>query len=101
MGYVYYHGEGREQNFDKALEWFERAASHGKNSDADALFMLGAAYNEGEIVERDVLKAISYYEKAAYLENFDAWDDLAELARSGIKEAGEAYERMKNRKTIF
>ena len=62
LGNMYYYGQGVNQDYAKAIEWYERAAEQGN---AAAQFNLGLMYDFGKGVERDYAKAIEWYEKAA------------------------------------
>lgn len=50
LGDAYYYGYDVEKDFDKAIEWFKKAAAKGN---ADALFSVGYMYDYGEGVEED------------------------------------------------
>ena len=69
LGNRYSISEGVEQNYTKAVEYYERAANLGNS---DALYNLGVCYYKGYGVEQNYTKAIKYYERAANLGNFDA-----------------------------
>jgi TPR repeat protein len=63
----YRRGFGVSRNYDKALEWYEKAAAKG---DADAMFDLGELYQEGQDeggqgVPRNYDTAREWYEKSA------------------------------------
>ncbi|MCD7948687.1 MAG: sel1 repeat family protein [Erysipelotrichaceae bacterium] len=55
LGQMYWHGTGIEKNQEKALQYFEKAASL-KNS--KALFMIGTCYHYGTFKNTDYTKAI-------------------------------------------
>lgn len=62
IGEKYYYGNGVEQSYEKAVEWYEKAANHGY---ADAQCSLGYMYSSGKGVKQNYRKAVEWYEKAA------------------------------------
>ena len=80
VGYLYYYGQGTEQDADKALEWFEKAAEAGSG---DGFGMLGYIYDVGEGVPEDPAKAFEYYQKAADLNSGFAIYNLAIMYLKG------------------
>ena len=80
VGYLYYYGQGTEQDADKALEWFEKAAEAGSG---DGFGMLGYIYDVGEGVPEDPAKAFEYYQKAANLNSGFAIYNLAIMYLKG------------------
>ncbi|MDY0351880.1 MAG: tetratricopeptide repeat protein [Desulfobulbaceae bacterium] len=66
LGALYKNGEGVEQNYDKALEWYTKSAEQGY---ADAQVILGAMYYTGQGVEQDKSKAFEWWSKAAAQDN--------------------------------
>lgn len=60
LGYLYYEGEGVEQNYNEAVKWYKKAA---KQDYAPAQLALGECYYFGECVEQDYKKAVYWYEK--------------------------------------
>ena len=62
LGLCYVHGEGTEQDIDKAVECFNDAAHRGV---PEAQYELGVCYRRGEGVEQDIKTALYWYEKAA------------------------------------
>ena len=63
-------------NNDKnAVKWLEEAA---ENDDPNAIYKIGELYEQGKIVDKNVSKAISFYEKAANLKNAPAIVSLLE-----------------------
>lgn len=45
LGYMYDFGEGVSQNYDKAFEWYSKAANQGH---IEAQFYLGLIYDNGK-----------------------------------------------------
>ena len=60
---MYMQGECVEQNGQKALEWFSRAADQGLQG---AMTTIGMMYREGNGVERDEEKARDWFRKAGF-----------------------------------
>lgn len=73
---MYYDGEGVEQDYAKAAEWFALAAEQGE---IEAQYTLGYIYLNGEGVEQDLDKAVEYYQLAADQGSEDADAKLSEL----------------------
>ncbi len=61
--------DNNSSNDTEAITLLSEAA---KQNNADAAFLLGVAYSEGNITEKDLKKALSWYEKAADLGDKDA-----------------------------
>lgn len=72
----YYRGEGTEQDYKKAAEWFQTAAEKGNH---DAQFILGCQYEEGNGVEQNYESAVYWYKKSAEQENEKAKEALRRL----------------------
>lgn len=62
LGDRYYYGEKVEQNYEKALEWFKKAALQGEPL---SQYNLGGCYELGRGVLPSKEKAYSWYQKAA------------------------------------
>ena len=80
LGLMYLFGEGVEQNYGKAFEWFEKSAEQGN---AGAQNNLGVMYDRGEGVEQDYAKAFEWYEKAAEQGDADAQYNLGVMYKRG------------------
>ena len=76
LGNLYRDGNGVRQDFNKALEWYEKAAARNNEY---ALYNLGMMYEFGEGVYPDLSKAREYYGKAAAKGNEDAKEALASM----------------------
>ena len=72
LGDCYAEGHGVEQDYDKALTWYRRAAKQGNHI---AQRKLGDCYAEGHGVEQDLVEAAKWYRLAA-----EYGDDKAEAA---------------------
>lgn len=78
---MFSHGlYGLEQDADKALTWFKRAA---KKKHANAQWRLGYMYLNGIGVDQDFSAALSWLRKAAKQNNSAALFYLAELYEKG------------------
>lgn len=62
IGKMYALGYGTEQDFQKAAEWYEKAAVDGNPF---AAYALGCLYRRGQGVEKDEARAIAYFQAAA------------------------------------
>ncbi|MCS3903780.1 TPR repeat protein [Methylohalomonas lacus] len=62
LGYLYHTGEGVEQDYQVALDWYRRAAEQGQ---PDAQYNLGVAYAFGHGVDPDPVQASEWYRRAA------------------------------------
>ncbi|WP_163366756.1 tetratricopeptide repeat protein, partial [Klebsiella aerogenes] len=69
-----------EQDHEKAVTWYTKAAEQGH---ADAQYNLAVSYDEGEGVERDGSKAVFWYTKAANQGNRDAQNNLGVMYDEG------------------
>ena len=59
---MYHHGQGVDVNYEKAFEWWEKAAKQGE---AEAQYNLGSMYENGHGVDQDDSMAMRWYAKAA------------------------------------
>jgi len=62
LGYMYYVGEGVEQDYAKAVKWYKKAAILG---DKDSQYNLAVAYAFGEGAKQDYKEAFHWYRRAA------------------------------------
>ena len=74
---MYEFGEGVEQDYTKALEWYNKAANAGNNV---TMSNIGRMYECGKGVEQDYTKALEWYTRSY---------------NSGYKDASKGVERMK------
>ena len=70
---MYEKGDGVEESYEKAVEWYLKAAEQGL---ADARNVLGLMYKNGLGVEQSYEKAVEWYLKAAEQGNADAQCNL-------------------------
>lgn len=82
LGDTYYYGEGVDQDYQKAAEYYGKASNQ-----ADALFSLGSLYMGGYGVKEDAKKGISLYQKAADLNHSTAQFTLGYIYESGDYDA--------------
>ena len=73
IGHIYRYGEGVEQDYSKALEWYNKAVNAGN---ASAMYSIGYMYDYGEGVEQDYSKALEWYNKAANAGNSAAMNNI-------------------------
>ena len=80
MAYMYENGLGVEQDYTKAMEWYNKEAELGNSS---AMNNIGWLYENGLGVEQDYAKAMEWYEKAAELGNIDGTYNIGLLYYKG------------------
>ena len=81
IGYSYDVGEGVEQDYEKAMEWYLKAAELGSSS---AMKNIGLYYDDGKGVSQDYGKAMEWYLKAAELGNAGAMNNIGVLYEKGL-----------------
>jgi TPR repeat protein len=64
LGVMYYYGAGVKQDYQKAFEWYSKAAEQG-DIYAPYAYALAGMYYDGKGVKQDLSKAFEWYEKAA------------------------------------
>ena len=69
LAMAYHYGEGKEENFAKALELYHLAAENGLDY---AMLALGKLFQDGDIVQEDHESALYWYEKARDAGNEEA-----------------------------
>ena len=77
LGKAYDQGEGIEQNFEKATEWYLKATKQGN---VDAQFNLAVSYENGQGVKRNLDTAVSWYLKAAEQGDTEAQERVQKLS---------------------
>ncbi len=80
-----------EQDYEVAVEWLEKAISHGS---IDAMFQLGILYRDGRGVPRDITKSIELLEMSSRYGHPRAAYELARLYSAGtfiVKDNEKAY----------
>jgi len=80
LGKMYSYGQGAEQDYVQAFNWFSKSANTGNQY---AQFSLGSFYYYGNGVDKDVGKAFYWYEKSAQQSNAYACYSLARMYHYG------------------
>ena len=62
LGYLYYVGEGVEQDYSEAVKWYRKAATQGNK---DAQYNLAVAHAFGEGTKQDYRESAIWYRRAA------------------------------------
>lgn len=91
LGYCYESGQGVEQDFSVANQWYERAADQGH---VDAQYKLGHSYRVGRGVEIDLAAALRWYKMAAENGDGEALHNVGWMYATGQgveANAGEAF----------
>lgn len=81
LGEMYFHGLGVRQDYEKAREWYQKAALQGS---AKAQFTLGEIYFLGKGIRKDYTKSKDWYEKAARQDYAKAQSVLGVLYSDGL-----------------
>ncbi|KAF9426605.1 hypothetical protein BGZ76_002680, partial [Entomortierella beljakovae] len=76
LGVIYQNGDGVQQDYSKAMEWYLKASDQG-NSDAQR--NIGLLYQSGYGTPVDSAKAFEWHLKASYNGNFKAQENLGML----------------------
>ena len=76
LGMCYARGRGVPQSFERAAEWYQRAAEAGG---AAAQYQLAASYERGEGVPKSIVKVLDWYRRAASAGDGDALRALDRL----------------------
>ena len=63
LGFMYLEGECVEQNGEKAIEWFSKAAEQGMIGSATTMALM---YEQGNIVPQDLELAKHWYAQAGF-----------------------------------
>jgi TPR repeat protein len=91
---MYFLGEGIEQNYSKAMEWYLLAAAQGSK---EAQNSVGYMYFEGKGVEKDLIEAYAWFQLAASSDYDQAKLNSsvveANLSNEEIQQAKERAER--------
>jgi len=65
IGWYYENGDGVDQSFEKAMEWYSRAADGG---DGESMYAIGELYLNGSGVDQSYDKAMDWYMKAVSID---------------------------------
>jgi len=80
MGWIYERGVGVPQDYQKALEWYEKATSNGaKNAPAQ----IGNMYEKGFGVKQNYEKAAEYYKRSIELDGSLGYARMGYLYETG------------------
>lgn len=80
IGICYYKGDGVEQDYKKAAEWFWKSAEKGN---ATGQYNLGYLYDSGKGLEQDYKQALYWYKKAADQGHKSAMNNIGQLYEYG------------------
>jgi TPR repeat protein len=80
-GLGYLEGRGTIVNYQRAIQWLEKASLNG---DSVAMYQLGNIYNSNKYVDKDITTAIKWHLKAAKLDLAASQNELAKIYHSGI-----------------
>ena len=80
QGDMYYYGKGVPTDYEKAIEWYEKAAEQGHE---EAQYALGLMYQNGKGVAQDDQQAFEWYRKAAEQGHSDAQNHLGRMYKYG------------------
>ncbi len=69
LGWMYHHGRSLDQNYQKAVKWYRKAAEQGH---ADAQFNLGRMYLHGLGVDANASAAVKWFREAVEQGHADA-----------------------------
>lgn len=81
LGVIFHNGMGFDKDHEKALYWFEKAASH---ENAEAENYLGTIYESGNGAAQDIEKALMYFKRAMEHGNENARVSYSELLAHGL-----------------
>ena len=92
IGSKYYSGDGVDQDYAKAMEWYLKAAEVGS---VLAIYNIGVMYRDGEGVPKDYDMAMNWFRKAADLGYADAMNNIGAMYANGQGVEKNADEAMK------
>ena len=82
LGTRYSYGQGVEQSYEKAIEYFTLAV---QQDDPNAMFGLAAMYYQGEVVTKSIEKAIELFTRAAKQGHAAAFELLKRISNSSAQ----------------
>lgn len=85
LGKQYYLGISVEQDYNKAISWFEKSAKQGN---IDAIYNLGLCYYYGQGVNQNYDYAIEYFKTAAHSSHAMAQFKYAVCLNNGLGQQG-------------
>jgi len=95
IGKSYYDGNGVEQNYEKAINWWRKVTKV-----AQAFYDLAGMYHYGIHVGVDHAEAARLYHKAVELREYSAFDKLAELSKNNNDIAQESSSALEFVRTV-
>ena len=81
LGTLFDQGVGVSQNYEKAFDWYERAAARGH---AEAMNCLGVFYTLGDGVPKNYAEALTWYGEAVKHGSVSAMNNIATLYYHGL-----------------
>lgn len=81
LGAMYHDGDGAEQDYAQALEWYEKAAKAGNRQ---AQFNLGLMYKNGEGMAPDLTLARRWFTRSADAGDMRAMFQLGAMTYTGL-----------------
>lgn len=104
LGDYYYHKEGEDQRYSKALYWYEKASSLNPNYYKSFLIERGDCYYFGDEI-KDYEKAFNLYMQSAEQGNTSAMDKIGDCFKNGYgveqnnEKAEEWYKKAKSKRS--
>jgi TPR repeat protein len=80
LGWMYFAGQGVQQDYDTAVKWYTLAAEQG---DATAQYNLGLMYRKGKGVPQDYKTAVKWFTLSAKQGDADAQYNLGVMYENG------------------
>ncbi|MDE7009222.1 MAG: tetratricopeptide/SEL1-like repeat protein [Lachnospiraceae bacterium] len=80
IAYLYWYGNGVEEDGAKAIEWFTKAADLG---DVESMVCIGELYDWDDSVEQDYDMALEWYTKAADLGDAESMNRIGVMYHNG------------------
>lgn len=91
LGMMYLNGQGVDQDYTKASEWFRKSAKHHV---PQAQYKLGTLYFNGQGVPRDFERAYAWYRVAAVLNHQKSIEALPKARENLSKEELKSAEKL-------
>ena len=83
LGERYYNGDGVEQNYIEAFNWYKRAADWQLKQFPEAPYNVGFMYANGQGVAQDDAEAFKWYKHAADMDDADSMYEVAFMYYNG------------------
>lgn len=88
LGHCYYDGKGIEQDYEKAVYWYQKSAEQGNNW---GQYYLGKCYYDGKGIQQNYSESVKWYRKSAEQGNSYAQEALGNCYYNG-KGIEQSYE---------